>query len=371
MAVRVGYLDAALDLEGLEGAASQDPSPSPDRLSMTNRRIAAEGSYESMVWAGHRLHVDVRASRSDLPAPAATGWEEGRFAGVTGWGVRLGAGDEWRVSTPLTVTYGLGYDRGIDGNRPTLIEPRVGGTWSAGGFSSGLTLEYNLLSEGGLPIAWGRGSSGGTGALGFDARAEARVPFGLRLRGEIARDPASIDPQDAADSLLAPARDPLYVAGSAVATGRDSLGLEHQSASVVTWVEWARGSAEGLLAQIFPIEVPAQLLTERRVDWHGGTVGVRVAATGTDVRAEYRRVEDAVRSDRNAPGDAVRQEYIEVRLSQDVLRAEGRGMACRLLVAARTSPYRVSRGPGETATVADATFGALGRRVSAGLSVAF
>ena len=72
-----------------------------------------------------------------------------------------------------------------------------------------------------------------------------------------------------------------------------------------------------------------------------------------------------------APGDTVRQEFIEVRLSQDVLRADSRRMACRLLVAARTSPYRSSRGPGEATSVAEATFGALGRRVSAGLSVAF
>lgn len=367
MGVQVGYLDTLLDV-GSQPAGASVEVPTPSYV-LQNRRIAAEGSFESMAAAGHRLHVDLGARRHDLPAsgdPTPLTIVPGDPRTELGWALHLDAGDDWSVSGPVSMIYGLGYERSLDGRRPSLVEPSVGGAWNAAGLRARVVVEYNLVDD--------SGSSFGTGAVdgfGVEADVEVSLPFGLRLRGGLARDPADAEAAGDAFWSLDSGRDPVFVADGALATGRESLVLEHQSRAVMTWVEWSRGSAEGLLTQMFAIDVPVRLLDDRRMTWREGILGIRVKETGTDVLAEYRRVDDRPAADPSGSEEALWHEYVELRVSQDLVRSASQGLSCRLLLAARAVPRATPAASPGGSISSDRLLAALGPQYSAGLAVAF
>ncbi len=367
MGIQVGYLDASLDV-AQDAADTAIEAPVPP-YALQNRRIAAEGSFESVAAAGHRLHVDLAASRHDLPAPGSPAplpaLPDDPGPGF-GWALRVEAGDDWSVHGPVSMIYGLGYQRSLDGRRPSLVEPSLGGSWNAAGLRASVVVEYNVVEETGVSIA-----TGAIDGFGFEADVEASLPFGLRLRGGLARDPADADAAEDAFWSLDSSREPVYVTDGAIATGRASLALEHQSRAVMTWVEWTRGSAEGPLTPRYTIDVPVRLLEDRRMTWQEGLVGVRVKATGTDVLAEYRRVNDAPAGDAEGPEPAVAHEYVELRVSQDLIRSESQGLTCRLLLAARAVPRTPPQTAGDRSTAPGPLLAAVGQRFSAGLVVAF
>src|SRR6185295_7986538 len=126
-------------------------------------------------------------------------------------------------------------------------------------------------------------------------------------------------------------------------------------------------TAQGLSAQLLPPATPFLVQSEPTLRYASGAVGVRLLPTGTDLAAEYVRVQDGA----TTIGDATiapLEEYIEVRIAQDLLRLPGWGGTCRLLVAARTSP-RADEDEGSSDSAR--TLAALNHRLSAGLSVAF
>jgi hypothetical protein len=235
-----------------------------------------------------------------------------------------------------------------------------------------LVLLYDVVADGSSPARMEFSNAGASRldpALGYDAEVESQLPWGFSLKAAESYEPVAFDAAGAVWERIDPGFTPLYAAGGSVRAKRGTITLAHEAAGVRTYLELIRGSAEGTLAQVFPFEVPLQLLADRRLRYHGGRIGVRVPGSGTDVYAEYRRVEDAAGFD--GPSERMIQEFVELQVAQDLLRGVSRGMSWRFLLAARTSPRRQTVETDPAAAAGLKTLAALSRRVSAGVSLAF
>ena len=375
LAVKVGYLDTLASLpEGrFVGAAFAGADGS--RRPFLSRAMAAGGSYESLAAMRHQVRVDVEATLQDLPLPRSLAAGDGIAvmpASPAGWNVRVRAEDQWVLSAPLALVYGLGYVRGSDARQTSVVEPRVGGVWTDGAWRARLVVLYDLSTAGATPPWSDVPEPPGirrAPAFGYDAEVDVRLPWGLGLKGARSFEPVAFDAAGAVFERIDPGFTPLYAADGSVSAERNSLTFSREAGGVTTYLKLISGSADGTLAQVFPFEVPLQLLADRRLRYDGARVGVRVAASGTDVSAEFRRVEDTAAIDPGAERTA--QEFVEFQLAQDLLRGEPRGMSWRFLFAARTAPQRQAADADPPAAAGLRTLAALSRRVSAGLSLTF
>ena len=375
LGVKVGYLDT---LASFPGTVPAGPALSPGddpRRSFTSRAMAAGGSYESLVSDRHQIRVDLEASHLDHPLPRSYAAAMPIAAGpatAARWNVRVRAEDQWLLSTPLTVVYGLGYVRGSDARALSVVEPRFGGIWTQGALRARVVVLYDMFADGGAAARYGwpmAGAARQDPALGYDAAVDTALPWGFTLKAAQSYEPVAFDAAGAVWERIDPGFTPLYATDGFVSATRGTLTLSHEAGGVNTYVQLLRGHAEGTLAQVFPFEVPLQFLADRRLRYQGGRVGVRVAGSGTDVFAEYRRVEDTTAAD--ALAERTTQEFVELQVAQALLRGAPRGMSWRILLAARTSPQRTV-GEADPASVAGLkTLTALNQRVSAGVSVAF
>jgi hypothetical protein len=248
----------------------------------------------------------------------------------------------------------------------------VGASWADGTWRAGLVVLYAADIDGDVSSSSGAasGSYAPRGqAFGYEAGVETPLPGGLSLKAERSVEPVAFDAAGALVERLDPDFTPLFAADGRVNAERESLTLSHDSGGVRTSAQWVRGGADGTIAQIFPFEVPLQLLADRRLEYAAGRVGVRVASTGTDVQAEYRRVEDVASA--GPIEERTTQEFVELRVVQDLLRAAPLGTSWRLLLAARTSPTGQHAGEGASSSAGAKSLAALNRRVAAGVSVIF
>jgi hypothetical protein len=110
--------------------------------------------------------------------------------------------------------------------------------------------------------------------------------------------------------------------------------VQRDSGSARTYLQVARGDARGTLASRMPLDYAVDLLDQRQIDFVLGRLGFRFTPTGTDVVAEYRRVAEEADGLGRGP---VTEQYVELRIAQDLLRMQGRGSQWRLLLAARSS----------------------------------
>ncbi len=109
VSVRMDYQNHSMAMGALS-AGVEDPgigTPGlPYEPSLLNRRMGAEGVYESAPAERHQVKVGLRAEFEELPltavrpltdsvVPASAGW-------VDGWSLGLNAEDNWSVSGPLT-----------------------------------------------------------------------------------------------------------------------------------------------------------------------------------------------------------------------------------------------------------------------------
>ena len=373
LALRFGLLDALAVLpDGVAGSLIGEAGV--DR-GFSHQEAAVGGSYRSLEGDHHEIRVDLEAAFRDLPLPLARyGADDltSTAAEAAQWNVRLRAEDRLSISTPLTLMYGFGYEHGSGGREPSVIEPRIGAEWTDGTCRTGLTVLYDLPAVGG-------GASGSDLAsanvarrsrgFGYEAEFEVPLVLGLRLTGTQSYEPASYDTAGALWDRIDPSFTPLYVTGGSTSAERSSLLLSWEAGGVRTYLQLQRGEVYGSLSQAFPFEVPLQLLADRRLRYYGGRVGLRLASSGTDASAEYRKVEDV--PDGESVVDGTTQEFVELQLAQALLRHGSRGMSWRFLLAARGSPRRESADSDSSAAAGSRTLAALSRRVSAGISVAF
>ena len=358
LAVQMAYLDASL---AAPWAGADEVGPP-----WSSRALGAHGTYEARLGSDHQVRVGMSARSSDLSLPFVMTGDEAVVLGVAGlpdvgWGLRLDAQDAWSLSGPLTLVYGLGIEHDVAGRQPGLVVGRAGGSWSGHDLRVDLAMTYHEE----IGAAWGRRPLPG-GGVGWEGSFEAPLPLGLTVTGEVLSTP-SHDEGAVATTFDGRSDRPLFLSDGNAALEQRRLRLQRQQGKATTFVQVAQGRVVGVLTPLLPLDLLVQVLDDRRLDFLAATIGLRVAPWGTDVVAEYRRIEDMPAL--GGPLSEGSHEYVELRLAQDLLRI--RGSSWRLLLAARSAAEdrAPASGPGGGAAVP--VVAALERWLGAGVSVSF
>jgi hypothetical protein len=227
-------------------------------------------------------------------------------------------------------------------------EQQVGLLWSEPDLRLDLRLSHHALTAsdvGSVPAH--------DDAFGWSAAAEFPIGAGLRVRGEAEDAPVTDAGLDGRVPGLVLDRAAFTTDGLASTRAR-RLTVEHESRSTRAFVQMEQGSAHGGLAVLRPADQTIGALEAQQLEFVAGRLGMRLVPTGTDLRAEYRRV--------LATG-SVEGDSVELRIAQDLVRLQSRGAAWRLLLAARA----IQDGPAMVDGSGDGTQHWMG----AGISLAF
>ena len=362
VALQVGFHDANLDL-GRGPAVGWDPAQGD----ASSRAIGAEGSYENLVGDGHLVRVGARAQRLSLSAPGARlGRASGTFAldGASGWSLLIDSEDRWSLSSPIAVTCGLAVTQGFDGTLATTLEPRVGGSWTAGRIEARAEVSY---------FATTRAAVGPTGVprsdlpspYGYAVELVTHLDPSLTLRGTATYLPSRATFGGGREAPQGP--ETLYVTDGFVSDRFVAIDLERVASSATVSFRVARGHVDGVLAPALD-DVPVVLLADRALDYDAARFGVSAPRAGSAVAVEYRSVRDHADAAGVQATGSVRTVALD--FAQDLVRFAGGRASCRLLLTARTA-----LGPGSIASEADPAdarpFVADHRRLGAGVSLAF
>jgi hypothetical protein len=195
VAVQVGVQDSNLGRE-----QSLATGWVAGRADAWNRAIGAEGSYENLVGDGHLVRLGVRAQRLSLDAPELrVGANNGGLGldGAVGWNLLIDSEDQWSISGPLAMTYGLAVRQGFDGSATAAITPRVGGSWTAGRIEGRLAVSY-LAGAGAAEIAPNApASTGHRSPYGYEFDGKLRLDAATTLRSTASYVPSRADLWDA------------------------------------------------------------------------------------------------------------------------------------------------------------------------------
>lgn len=367
--LEVDFAESKMELESGSPAAGLADLLDP----VSQRSIRAEGSYESMPARDHRLRVDFHARLVDTPLPAlrATLGEArpGPHA-VMGWSVGLEAQDTWNVSGPFSLVYGLGYRHSLASRDLSLIAPRVGGTWSFERLVMSFLVSYHQVED------WGGPDPDATPPafhparpLGFEAGLELPLRGGWLLRGATRSAPIQLEPTvGSLDPGLGEFR-PAFLTDGNVSVTEDRLSLIREGSGLRTVFEWIGGRAEGSVAPTLPFAMPFQWLSDSSLRYRNGRLGLRVAASGTDLLLDYAEFAERPSGLDPAAGD-LEQQSLELRVAQDLMRLRSLGN-WRVLLALRTASLE-GESVEEWLKTGDARpLAAPDREMSAGLSVLF
>ena len=291
---------------------------------------------------------------------------------VSGWSVGLEAQDTWSVSRPFAVIYGLGYKHSMASRDVALVVPRFGGSWSIDELVLRFLVSYHRVE------IWSTDDPDAEAPafqparpFGYEAQLELPLGGGLRLSGTTRSSPIQFDHEQRASGPFGEGFQPVYLTDGNAAVDEDRIALTREGAGVSTFLELIRGSVQGAVAPTVPFDVPFQWLSESRLDYQNSRLGVRVAASGTDLRLDYRRVAERP-ADPASAGREYEQQSVELRVAQDLMRLRSIGN-WRLLVALRMASLE-GAGEGEdewTQTGHAQTWSSPEREMSAGLSVLF
>jgi len=362
LAVQVGIHDSNLDLVRSTSAEALDQS----LRDASNRSIGAEGQYESLAGDHHLLRFGIRAQVMDLAAPLARiGRVSGAFPleGPTGWSLLLDAEDQWSLSGPIAVSYGLAYRQGFDGPFTATATPRVGASWTSGRFRGHAQVEVLATED----WAGGTGptSTGSSLPVGYGLEVQAPLTRTMTVRGTVSSTPLRANVwKDAGD-----AKDlqELYVTDGQVADQFVALALERAAGSATITFRVAQGRADGVLAPALDRDVPVLLLADRTLTYRSVRLGTLASRTGSSLSFEYRDIAD------QAVGSPLEQESlqtVEAEFAQQLARLAGGRASCRLLITARSAVGPPPRSPEADPSEAR-RFAALYQRLGAGVSLAF
>ncbi len=360
VALQVGYHDASLDL-GSRVATGWDSTQGD----ASNRAIGAEGSYENVVGDGHLVHLGVRAQLLSFAVPSARlGHPNEGFAldGGAGWSLLVDSGDQWTITGPFAVTYGLAVRQGFDGPGTTTLAPRVGSSWTISGFQARAEVSYLAATHG--DIAPSTSPASVSSPYGYDVELKTRVAPTLTLRGTASYLPSQVSVWGHSGGAYDPTAP--YVTDGFTSDRFVALDLEHAASSATVSVRVARGRAEGTLAPAFD-DVPVVVLADRALDYDSARVGVKSPRVGSAVSVEYRALRESDGTGLEI-GDLLRT--VEMELSQDLVRFAGGRVSCRLLLNARSALGGAGVASDNDASV-DRRFVVEHKRIGAGVSLAF
>jgi len=373
LAVKVDYLESNLELPAalLETVPQVPPDPAGP---VSNRSVGAAGTYEGLPAGDHQVQVDFRARFVDAPIPAlkaaAGELSAGQLRAVTGWSVGLDARDTWSVTGPFSIVYGLGYKHSLATRDVALIVPRVGGSWSIDDLVLRFLVSYHQVQS------WGETEPGAPAIpfrparrIGYEAQLEFPLGGGLRLSGTTCSAPIQFDSAGHLHGLADGEFQPVYVTDGNAAVDENRLALVREGAEVRTYLELIDGEVEGLLAPVLPFEVPFRWLSESQLRYRNTRLGVRVAASGTDLLLDYRKVKE-LSGELDPAGSDFLQESVELRVAQDLLRLRSLG-SWRLLFAWRMASLEGGGADQWLWTSDGQSLSTSNREMSAGLSVLF
>jgi hypothetical protein len=376
LAVKLDFKDTVLQLPA--GATQVPAGAGPGVVeAVSNRALGATGSYESLPAADHRLKLGLQARVLDPPPatillPVPGSHPDGSY-GVEGVSLGLAAQDTWHVAGPFALVYGLEYRHSLAGRDISLIAPRLGGSWSLQQVGMRFLVSYHGVTH------WGRDDPSATappfrpeGRLGYEAELELPLGRGLSVTGGTRFSPLQLDFKDHARGGVGSDPQPIYVTDGNAAVEEYRAAVVHEATGARTSLEFARGSVRGTLAPVLPYELPYRFLYQGRLRYDTSRLGVRVTATGTNVRVDFRRVTECSASRAEAGWDSV-QSSLGLHVTQDLLRLRSLG-DWRLLVALRVASLEndPSRdGVGRPAWGEAPWLGNGNHEMSAGLSVLF
>jgi hypothetical protein len=363
VALQVGFHDANLDLDrGMPEAvdiAYRDAS---------NRAIGAEGEFESFVGDGHLMRFGVRAQLLSLSAPSARiGRSVGTFAldGTTGWSVLMDAEDQWTLTGPVSVSYGVALRQGFDGPLTTTATPRIGASWSASHLKARAELSYLATTD------LGEGPAATLAVadhspFGYGLELEAPVSRTVTLRGTASYIPLranvwggtgdAVDLQD------------LYVTDGFASDQFVAVALERTAGDAKVSFRFAQGRAEGALAPALDPDVPVLVLSDRTMGYQSLRLGTVAPRAGSSLSIEYRAIREQVAGSAALTAESLKT--VELEFAQQLVRLAGGRASCRLLLTARSAVGPPPQAP-ETDPSEARHFAALYQRVGAGLSLAF
>ena len=352
VALQVGFHDASLDwddqIQAGWDATLRDAS---------NRAIGAEGSYESFAADAHVVRVGLRAQRLVLSAPSARlGRPSGDFAldGAAGWSLLMDSQDQWSISGPLALEYGVAIRYGAEDVTSTTLTPRVGGSWTSSHLTAHAELSY-AAAAGTEPAAFG-----------YEVALESPIRDGLSVRGT-----AGFVPSRASvwrSGGVAGEITSLYVSDGFASDRFVALALEHVSAPAAVSISVTRGEAEGLLAPTLGEDVPVVMLAERLLDYDAVRLGIKAPRAGSSVTLEYRSIRERPAGVTPMTVEALRT--AEVGFAQELVRLAGGRASCRFLLNARGALDQGAEAVGGEASDTQG-FSAMHKRISAGVSLAF
>jgi hypothetical protein len=351
VALQVGFQDASL-APG-QASASWDPLAGDAQ----NRAIGAEGSYQNLVGDGHLVRLGVRAQRLMLQAPdVRVGRDNGGLAldGATGWNLLIDSDDQWSVTRPFALTYGVTVRQGFEGTDVTTLAPRVGGLLVAGRVETSFAVSY--VADAALAAR---------SPYGYDVQWKGRLDPTFSLLAGAAYVPSRADTWGG--SSLAADLGSVYLSDGLESDRYLAVGFERIASSAAVSFRVARGRAEGSLAPVLD-EVPVAVLSDRALDYDAARLGVRVPRAGSEVALEYRSTREEVSLDEPDRPQALRT--LDLAFAQELARFAGGRASCRLLVTARTALGGAA--PVGAAEATDAgRFVAEHKRIGAGVSLAF
>jgi hypothetical protein len=205
--------------------------------------------------------------------------------------------------------------------------------------------------------------------LGYEAELELPLSRGLRLMGATRSSPIQFDSLGFAPGGLDQDMQPIYVTDGNAAVQEHRMALVREGAGGRVYWELVSGSVEGTLAPVLAYPTPYQWMSDGRLRYHAGRVGVRVASTGTDVLVDYRQILEAS-AERDTPGFDSDQHALSLRLTQDLFRLRSLG-DWRFLLALRAVSSEADEGAKPAEHDEMPWLSQINREMSAGLSVLF
>jgi len=363
VALQVGFHDASLDL-----ARFVNDTWDPSLHDASNRAIGAEGQYESLAGARHLVRLGVRAQLMNLSAPSARiGRASGSFPieGTTGWSLLLDAEDQWSISGPVALTYGLAYRQGFEGPFTANASPRVGASWTTNRFRGHAEVSVLATTDWvGDPSSVASGERGLP--VGYDLEIQAPVTRTVTLRGTASSVPLRANVWSGAGE----ARDlqDLYVTDGFVSDEFVALALERAAGNATVTFRVAQGRADGALAAAFDPDVPVVVLADRTLTYRSVRLGTLASRSGSSLGLEYRSIEDRTPQATGVTEESLRT--IEAEFAQQLARLAGGRATCRLLITARSAIGASPRSP-EVDPAEARRFAAVYQRFGAGISLAF
>jgi hypothetical protein len=288
--VALGYHEARVDIEG-EMAAAAYGTPA-ERLD--SRTVSAAGAFTAAM-GDHKMNIGLRARRFDAESadlhvlPAYGGAAEAAF-GATEWDFVLSGGDEWRLSSLVTLSYGFDYRRAILDEPIAVLVPRAGLSFSP----TPSTVVSSTVTWTARDAGWSAGTPSGEaerfgyrfvveqgiGARNVVALSTERRPAGHGLAGA---DGGGL-PLEAEEAILYiadPAADGRWWGGAWTMRFRGGSGS----------VGFERGEIEGRLAPRLAGDLPVIHLQPGTLAFEVARAEMRWDPSGTSLRLEVQAVE--------------------------------------------------------------------------------